>query len=57
MQTQTQELFIGIDVSKARLDWGIYPGAATAQATCANDEAGRAELVKTLLSMQPTLWW
>jgi len=52
---QTQEVFVGVDVSKAQLDWGIYPEDEQARASCANDEAGRGELTKKLLALQPAL--
>jgi transposase len=52
---QTQEVFVGIDVSKARLDWGIYPEDERARPSCANDEAGRRQLAEMLLALQPTL--
>lgn len=44
---------VGIDVSKDRLDVGVWPGGQTFSA--ANDQAGREQLAKRLASMQPRL--
>jgi transposase len=52
---QTQEMFVGVDVSKAMLDIGIYPEQENLKSSCANDEAGRAGLVKHLLDLRPVL--
>jgi transposase len=54
-QGNTQEVFIGIDVSKARLDWGSAPDIARAEGSGANDEAGRLELLGKLQALQPAL--
>ena len=48
-----ESLFVGVDVSKARLDIGLWP---TAEGwSVPNDEAGIAELVSRLQEVQP-LW-
>jgi transposase len=48
-----QEVFVGIDVSKARLDWGCNPQADSG--SCPNDEAGRIELLGKLQALKPAL--
>src|SRR5215211_2983123 len=50
---QTQELFIGIDVSKARLDGAGLPTALTFQQP--NDAQGIAAVVALLLPVPPAL--
>jgi transposase len=47
------DVFVGIDVSKARLDVAARPGGAVWSVT--NDEAGIAELLAKLREMNPTL--
>ena len=48
-----ESLFVGVDVSKARLDIGLWP---TAEGwSVPNDEAGIAELVSRLQEVQPAL--
>ena len=48
-----QDTFIGIDVSKSRLDVDAYPNATPR--SFPNDEAGRGELGDWLHRLQPTL--
>ena len=50
---QTQELFIGIDVSKAQLDGAGLPGDLAFQQP--NDPQGIAAIVSLLKTRQPTL--
>lgn len=50
---QTQEVFVGVDISKTRLDWDLYPEAGQGSST--NDEAGRAELLERCKALQPAL--
>jgi transposase len=49
----SSEMFIGIDVSKATLDWCV--GAALERGQAPNTKAGRKKLVKTLAKFAPTL--
>jgi transposase len=52
MTQQQQEVAVGIDVSKARLDWaaqGVQGGGSAA-----NDAAGRAGLVEQIKPLKPT---
>lgn len=51
--TDTAEIFIGIDVSKAQLDVAVHAPVSHWQAE--NTEAGIAELVNRLQAMHPTL--
>lgn len=51
--TDTAEIFVGIDVSKARLDVAVHNQPSSWQAD--NTDAGIAELVKQLQAMTPTL--
>jgi transposase len=53
MTTTTPELFIGIDVSKARLDVAVRPDAAPS--AFANDPEGIAQLVAYLSPQKPRL--
>jgi transposase len=46
-------VFVGIDVSKARLDIAVRPGTATW--TVAPEEAGRQAWVERLTALAPTL--
>ena len=46
-------VFVGIDVSKARLDIAIRPAGTTS--TAPHDDAGMASVVEQLRQMQPTL--
>ena len=48
-----KEIFVGIDVSKERLDIGIYPGDETR--TFDNNEHGIAKLLVLMSSVSPTL--
>jgi transposase len=45
--------FVGIDVSKGRLDVALRPGGRAFQAT--NDSLGIAQVLQTLLKVRPTL--
>jgi transposase len=47
------DVFVGIDVAKARLDVGVYPGGETW--TAEHDEAGIEALVARLVAVEPTL--
>ncbi len=47
------EVFVGIDVAKARLDVGLHPSGETWAAE--HDEAGIATLVERLAALRPTL--
>jgi transposase len=49
----SQEVFIGVDVAKAMLDVGVYPGDQTWRTP--NNEAGVVELVKRLAELTPAL--
>lgn len=49
----TQELFVGIDVSKAALDVHCRPTGSAFQ--CPNDEQGIAELARRLARLKPAL--
>ena len=51
--TDTAEIFVGIDVSKAQLDVAVHNQPSSWQTD--NSDAGRAELVKRLQTMNPTL--
>lgn len=51
--TDTAEIFVGIDVSKAQLDVAVHNQPASWQAD--NTDAGIAELVKQLHTLNPTL--
>jgi transposase len=51
--TDTAEIFVGIDVSKAQLDVAVHNQPSSWQAD--NTDAGIAELVKQLQAMTPTL--
>jgi transposase len=51
MKMAQDEVFVGIDVSKARLDVAVYPTGETFQV--ANDREGRAELVRRLGKLKP----
>ena len=51
--TSTTETFVGIDISKARLDIAVYGQASSWQAE--NTEPGIAELVTRLTALAPTL--
>ena len=53
MSEQTQERFVGIDVSKAMLEVAIRPSGE--RWSVANEEAGVRELVQTLEKAAPTL--
>jgi transposase len=48
---ETQELFVGIDISKKRLDVAINPGDQTF--TCSNNEAGIQTLIRRLQKLNP----
>jgi len=50
---QMKECFVGIDVSKSRLDVDAYPTAAPLSFD--NDEAGRCDALAALRNKQPTL--
>lgn len=50
---ESEQRFIGIDVSKARLDVHVHPDSRRWQ--CANDEAGRQEVISRLSEPHPTL--
>ncbi len=50
----TQECFVGIDVSQASLEYAIR-GRAVPPGQCANDDEGRAALVRTLVPLHLTL--
>src|SRR5688500_12654080 len=50
---ETASPFVGIDVSKAQLDFAVYP--STACDSVSNDAPGIKELVKRLTALQPTL--
>src|SRR5688572_10487679 len=47
------EVFVGIDVAKARLDVGLHPGRESW--TVDHDEAGIATVVERLVAARPTL--
>jgi transposase len=47
------EVFVGIDVAKAKLDIGMLPGGETWQLD--HDEAGMATVVERLVAARPTL--
>jgi transposase len=47
------EVFVGIDVAKARLDVGLHPGRESR--TVDHDEAGIATVVERLVAARPTL--
>ena len=53
MEDQRLETFVGIDVSKAQLDFAVYP--STACESVRNDAAGIKELAQRLVALQPTL--
>jgi transposase len=48
---EAQAKFVGIDVSKARLDVGVWPGAESFSTS--NDERGIAQLVERVLRLAP----
>jgi transposase len=48
---EAQAKFVGIDVSKARLDVGVWPGAESF--STGNDERGIAQLVERVLRLAP----
>ena len=48
-----ETVFVGIDVSKGRLDVALRPGGRAFQAT--NDSLGVAQVLQTLLKVRPTL--
>jgi transposase len=48
---EAQAKFVGIDVSKARLDVGVWPGAE--RFSTSNDERGIAQLVERVLRLAP----
>jgi transposase len=48
---KAQELFVGIDISKKRLDVAINPGDQTF--TCSNNEAGIQTLIRRLQKLNP----
>lgn len=50
---QTEEIFVGIDISKAWLDVAVHEQAEVFRAS--NDEDGIARLVKRLKKLKPTL--
>jgi transposase len=50
---EPQKMFVGIDVSKARLDVGVRPSKERFSTT--RDETGLAELVKRMLAIGPEL--
>lgn len=52
-EDQRLETFVGIDVSKAQLDFAVYP--STACESVRNDAAGIKALVQRLVALQPTL--
>jgi transposase len=52
-ETAVPEVFVGIDVAKARLDVGIHPSAETWSVD--HDEAGLATVVERLTAARPTL--
>lgn len=51
--TALTALYIGIDVSKTRLDMEAYPG--THPASFNNDDTGRAQLIEALKGLRPKL--
>ena len=51
MKMAQSEVFVGIDVSKARLDVAVHPNGEVFQV--ANDREGRAELVRRLRRLKP----
>jgi transposase len=53
MEDDVKDLFVGIDVSKARLDIGFFPSEAGF--SLPNDEAGVGKIVETLAKRSPTL--
>ena len=50
---EKQEIFVGIDVSKAVFDVAVYPASGAWQMPY--DKQGVAELVKRLAELSPTL--
>lgn len=50
-ENMTEKVCIGIDVSKARLDWASWPAGRSVQAT--NDDDGIATLVTQCLELKP----
>lgn len=52
-QAPMADVFVGIDVSKARLDVAVQPGGGVWN--CSNDEVGFAALVERLKPLTPTL--
>ena len=48
-----RELFVGIDVAKAHLDWAIRPSGETGQVS--HDEPGMGQLIARLQEVRPTL--
>ncbi len=56
--TETNPLYIGIDVSKATLDIDVYPETqqqSPLSKQYSNDEVGRKQLLKALVALQPKL--
>src|ERR1700732_4698115 len=51
MRMEAQAKFVGIDVSKARLDVGVWPGAESFSTS--NDERGIAQWVERVLRLAP----
>ena len=51
--TEPDSIFVGIDVSKARLDVAVHEPASSWQ--CDNSDAGIAELVQRLSELRATL--
>src|SRR5260370_19148762 len=51
MKMEAQAKFVGIDVSKARLDVGVWPGAESF--SLSNDERGIAQLVERVRRLAP----
>jgi len=51
MKMEAQAKFVGIDVSKARLDVGVWPGAESF--SLSNDERGIAQLVESVRRLAP----
>jgi transposase len=50
---ETKQCVVGIDVSKARLEWAVHDRAEGGEVT--NDEAGCGELLHRMLALKPKL--
>lgn len=50
---ETKQCVVGIDVSKARLDWAVHDPAEGGEVT--NDETGCRELLQRMLALKPKL--